>query len=50
MSDRREATVAETIPEPKRDTLDATMRTIAEDARVEPESYLRETIVPEGGE
>lgn len=29
---------------------DALIREIAEDARISPESYLRDTIVPEGGE
>lgn len=36
--------------ERKKDRLDELARQVAEDARVEPEKYLRETIVPEGGE
>jgi hypothetical protein len=38
---------------PREDRLaahDALIRDIAADARIEPERYLKETIVPEGGE
>jgi hypothetical protein len=38
---------------PREDRLeahDALIRDVAEDARTEPERYLKETIVPEGGE
>jgi hypothetical protein len=47
----RDSRDAREMPSPDRnDAHDALIREIADDARVSPECYLRDTIVPEGGE